>query len=381
MLAVIGLGYVGVTSLLCFKSLGVDVIGYDNDEKVVDKLQNGVLNIADDKLQHALGMYHNNIQFCSDFSALKDADEALICVPTDGRNGCLDLSAVVSVLEMIKTTNIQTVWIRSTIDNPKLFDEFAGYSFNVFSYPEFLREGKCWDDFFDPPLIVLGQTRNIRTIVSNILSKNFNTVNVASPKEALSVKLFCNAFHAFKVAFANELTNVNWLSDINIKRVMEIFCTDHKLNLSKYYMTPGLPFGGPCLPKDTAALANSLRSNETGTLLHAVLDQNERHKRMYAEKLCNLAEGNIGFFGYEFKVGTGDIRNSPLLEIAKIVSEKRAVYICDEPHPPTQHSRYKISQDDNIKHIDTLNDLETICDVIITEHEISGSKAIYWKDI
>ena len=144
MLAVIGLGYVGVTSLLCFKSLGVDVIGFDNSQNVIDQLTNGNLNIADVKLQEYLNSQHQNIKFSTNIQDIENADEALICVPTNGSNGSLDLSAVTSVLELLKATNVKTVWIRSTIDNPKLFDLFSDYPFNIFSYSEFLREGKCW---------------------------------------------------------------------------------------------------------------------------------------------------------------------------------------------------------------------------------------------
>lgn len=381
MLAVIGLGYVGITSLLCFKSLGVEVIGYDNNPEVLNKLKNGELNIADDKLQTALQTYYQDIDFCADVDKLQDAEEVLICVPTDGHNGSLDLSIVMSVLEMLKSTNVKTVWIRSTIDNPNLFDQFKDYPFAVNSYPEFLREGKCWDDFYSPPLIVLGQEETHKTIIHDTLAKQFGSVNVATPKEALTLKLFCNAFHALKVAFANEVSNVSWSQDIDVSHVMNIFCTDDKLNLSKYYLKPGLPYGGPCLPKDTAALANSMQMNDGQTLLHAVIEQNERHKHKYAEKLLALASGTIGFYGYEFKVGTGDVRNSPLLDVAKIVSQYRKIYICDEPHAHTQHSQYDIKSTDNITHIKTLSELEGLCDIIVTEHDVTGENIMHWKAI
>ena len=328
-----------------------------------------------------MSLQHQNIKFTKNKQDIENADEALVCVPTNGSNGSLDLSAVTSVLELLKTTNVKSVWIRSTIDNPKLFDLFSDYPFNIFSYPEFLREGKCWNDFFDPPLIVLGKSKQDSTIVEDSLRNHFDLVNVTSPKEALTVKLFCNAFHALKVAFANEMTNVNWSPDINIHHVMEVFCADNKLNLSKYYLKPGLQFGGPCLPKDTTALANSLFLEREESLLHAVLDQNERHKRAYADKVCKLTKGKIGFYGYEFKAGTGDTRNSPILDIAKLVSESRLVYICDEPHPDTHYSTYGVLENDKIVSIKTLFELKKICDIIVTDHEINYPNTVYWSSL
>ncbi|MDC0122158.1 nucleotide sugar dehydrogenase [Planktomarina sp.] len=381
MLAVIGLGYVGVTSLLCFKSLGVDVIGFDNSQHVIDRLTSGNLNIADAKLQEFLKTQNNNIKFSANAKDLEDVEEALVCVPTNGSNGALDLTNVMAVLDLLKATKVKTVWIRSTIDDPSLFDVLSDYSFNIYSYPEFLREGKCWDDFFDPPLIVLGKSNQELTIVEDALERNFSLVNVTSPKEALTVKLFCNAFHALKVSFANEMTNVNWISEIDINRVMEVFCTDKKLNISEYYLKPGLPFGGPCLPKDTTALANSLYLERDASLLQAVLDQNERHKIIYADKVCALTKGKIGFYGYEFKVGTGDIRNSPILDIAKLASERRTIYICDEPHPDTRYSAYEVKDTDKIIPTRSLTELKTICDIIITDHEIDYPNTLSWNSI
>ena len=381
MLAVIGSGYVGVTSLLCFKSLGVDVIGFDNRQHVIDKLTSGNLNIADAKLQAFLKTQKNNIKFSGNAKDLEDVEEALVCVPTNGSNGALDLTNVMTVLDLLKATKVKTVWIRSTIDDPKLFDVLSDYPFNMYSYPEFLREGKCWDDFFDPPLIVLGKSNQELTIVEDALERNFSLVNVTSPKEALTVKLFCNAFHALKVSFANEMTNVNWISEIDINRVMEVFCTDKKLNISEYYLKPGLPFGGPCLPKDTTALANSLYLERDVSLLQAVLDQNERHKIIYADKVCALTTGKIGFYGYEFKVGTGDIRNSSILDIAKLASERRTIYICDEPHPDTRYSAYDLKETDKIIPIRSLTELKTICDIIITDHEIDYQNTLSWNSI
>ena len=134
MLAVIGLGYVGITSLLCFKALGIDVIGFDNSKHVIDKLTSGNLNIADAKLQEFLISQHNNIKFSVNAKDLVDVEEALVCVPTNGSNGALDLANVMTVLDLLKATKVKTVWIRSTIDDPKLFDVLSDYPFNIYSY-------------------------------------------------------------------------------------------------------------------------------------------------------------------------------------------------------------------------------------------------------
>lgn len=380
MLAVIGLGYVGITSLLCFRELGAEVIGLDSDPNVLTSLRSGKINVADEKLGLALNKNIEKLRLTSSYKDLEDAKEALICVPTEGDHGRLDLGIVNEVLKNLENTKIEHVWIRSTIDDPSIFDRLTNEAFSIGSYPEFLREGKCWTDFFEPPLVVLGQTISKESIVSNLLTNNFPSINFCTPKEAITVKLFCNAFHALKVAFANEASAVRWKDQINIQRVMEIFTQDHKLNLSPYYLKPGLPFGGPCLPKDTAALASAVSSNPSDTLLGAVKEQNERQKRLYVERIRSLGVKHVGFYGYEFKQGTGDTRNSPLLEIALLVSEFCKVSICHEPHPKTRYSRFVIHDKcGEVTEVGTLLELHEKCDLIISDYSTGKVPSLSWQ--
>lgn len=367
--------------MLCFSSLGIEVVGVDNNEKIIDQLRLGKLNIKDDKLEEYLSNKHQSLTFTSNLEDLKETDEVLICVPTNGSDGGLDLSIVKSILKDLERLTVKTVWIRSTIDQPEIFDDIALSQISINSYPEFLREGKCWIDFFDPPLVVLGCENENQSIVRDALETNFSKVNICTPKEAVTVKLLCNAFHALKVSFANEVSNLRWAKHINLMDVMEIFAQDVKLNLSKYYLTPGLPFGGPCLGKDTSAVSQALGNSQSSNLFSAILDQNERHKAKFVSKILNLGCRHIGIHGYEFKRQTGDIRNSPILDIAFKLSNEVEVSLCHEPHPDVFLKPIDVAKIGLINIISELADLEECCDVVLSETLPTSGKIINWNDL
>ena len=375
MIGIVGLGYVGVTSALCFHTLGEEIIGIDNNKEIVDNLNSGHLHINDEKLENYFKNNFQSLSFSNDYKELTDLEDVFICVPTEGLKGELDLSIVNDVLVKLDNLNVKNIWIRSTIDKPTVFKNLKTKKSNIFSFPEFLREGKCWDDFFSPPLVVLGGEEVKKTRIFNILKNKISEPSVCTCEEAITVKIACNAFHALKVVFANEVRNISWSKSIDIDRVMSIFVKDSKLNISSSYLKPGLPFGGPCLPKDTQAMANSLfDSRKKLNLFNLIIERNELVKEIYCKKIIDLDYKNIGFYGLEFKPATGDLRNSPIIDIAKLVSKNKTVFAFDEKLDKfSKYPEFTICSD--------FNELKSNCDIIITYFEVNHPKVIKWSEI
>lgn len=369
MIGVIGLGYVGLTSAICFHSLGEKVIGIDVDDNKLKKLEEGEIYVHDIELEKYFKKTFKEFDFSNDINRLQNVDDVLICVPTEGK-GSLDVSIVKNVIKQLDELKIKNIWIRSTIDEPQVFDEFETNYSNILSFPEFLREGKCWVDFFEPPLLILGGKNVDKSYLFNVLEKNIRKPDVCTTYEAITIKIASNAFHALKVTFTNELKNISWSKKIDINKVMSIFQKDTKLNVSKAYLNPGLPFGGPCLPKDTKAL--SLAIDYKDNLFASIIKSNETFKLKFANYIKNLPYESIGFYGLEFKAGTGDLRNSPVIDIISQIDNKK-IYCYDE---------FLNQQNDlKIETTKSLIELFNKSEVVITYHDINNDKSITWENI
>jgi GDP-mannose 6-dehydrogenase len=185
--------------------------------------------------------------------------------------------------------------------------------------PEFLREGCGVADFFAPPFVVVGTgdpaTRAALTELFAFLGQEVHHVDVAS---AEALKYACNAFHAVKVTFANEMGRVFSPYGVDARQVMEIFCEDHKLNLTPAYLRPGFAFGGSCLPKDLRALQSMAR--HTGVeipMVGSAMLSNEITVRSLVDRVLATGHRRVCLLGLSFKSDTDDLRESPNLEVAE----------------------------------------------------------------
>mgnify|MGYP001082125307 FL=1 len=193
--------------------------------------------------------------------------------------------------------------------------------------PEFLREGSSVTDFFEPPFLVIGGSAAAAASVKEMFAFLDCPVESVPLRAAESVKYACNAFHAVKVSFANELSRLYRLLDVDTRRVMEVFVQDRQLNISPAYLRPGFAFGGSCLPKDLRSLLYLARMNCVDLpLLEASLATNEMLVRDVADRVLAAVDTagsrRVALLGLSFKHLTDDLRESPNVALAEILIGK-----------------------------------------------------------
>jgi GDP-mannose 6-dehydrogenase len=208
----------------------------------------------------------------------------------------------------------------------------AARDFAVCVNPEFTREGSAVTDFMHPPLTVVGavdpdHARPVCELHREITPYVFET----SLEVAEMVKYVCNAFHALKVTFANEMGTICRRLNVDERAVMEIFAGDTKLNISAAYLTPGFAFGGSCLPKDLRAISYCAKQLDlTLPLLQSINPSNQAHLERALATLLSTRRKKIAVLGLSFKCGTDDLRESPSVQLIKrLLGEGRHIRIWD----------------------------------------------------
>jgi GDP-mannose 6-dehydrogenase len=199
-----------------------------------------------------------------------------------------------------------------------------GEGFGIASNPEFLREGTSVSDFEHPPFTVVGTAEErMGRMLSSLYEGIGAPFHVVRVREAELLKYACNAYHATKVAFANEIGSVAKELGVDSHAVMRIFCEDTKLNISPAYLKPGFAFGGSCLPKDVRALTYEARTLDVGTpLLSSLLPSNEYLVERTIEWVLSRRKKRVGVLGLSFKSDTDDLRESPIVRVVETLVGK-----------------------------------------------------------
>ncbi|HUO14444.1 MAG TPA: nucleotide sugar dehydrogenase [Verrucomicrobiae bacterium] len=338
-ISVFGMGYVGSVSAACFAHAGHKVIGVDVNPLKVEMMASGRTPIVEARMSelieegHRVGLLHAtpNAE-----EAVCSSDISFVCVGTPSmRSGKLDLSYVERVVHEIglalkQKKSHHIVVLRSTVlpgtteslvipTLEKASGRSAGAHFDVCYNPEFMREGSAVSDFFQPPYTVLGAhdartLAPLRELYKNVSGPVFETqIPVAE-----MVKYVCNAFHAVKIGFANEVGTLCKSLAVDTEAVTKIYTSDTKLNISPAYLAPGFAFGGSCLPKDLRALSHRAKELDVSLpLLDSIIPSNLEHIDRAVETVLRTNKRRIAFLGLSFKPGTDDLRESPQVQMIK----------------------------------------------------------------
>lgn len=340
---VAGLGYVGTVTAACLAANGHDVWGVDTDAVKVGEIRAGRSPVAEPGLGELVSrtVADGTLRATTSCAeAVRRCDLSLVCVGTpSGAGGATDLSHVRRVVADIaaglreagpdKGGWRHSVVIRSTVPpgtvetvvRPALASGLAGtgVTTGVAMCPEFLREGSGIADFYSPPLIVAG-TSDPETgeAVRDLFGFLGEPVRVVPTGVAEALKYACNAFHATKVSFANEVARLLRPLEVDAREVMALFCEDQVLNISASYLRPGFAFGGSCLPKDLRSLMHLARVNGVDLpLLGSTLATNELAVREVVDRVVAGDARVVALFGLSFKASTDDLRESPHVEVAE----------------------------------------------------------------
>jgi GDP-mannose 6-dehydrogenase len=338
--AVFGLGYVGAVTAAGLAHCGHTVVGVDVDEAKVARINAGESPVVEPGIIGLIGAGVRTGRLratTSSEDALEHADVSLICVGTpSGGQGSTNLSylerVVVDIREAMTRTappasGFHAVVVRSTVPpgtvdrvvTPVFAEPVPGWEVGTAMCPEFLREGVSVKDFFAPPFVVVGTAHEkARARVADLFSFVDTETRQVAVATAEALKYACNAFHATKVSFANELARVFRAYGVDSREVMEIFCEDTKLNIAPTYLRPGFAYGGSCLPKDLRALQYMARTNGVDApLLAGTALTNELVVRDIVERVIDTDRRRVTLLGLSFKADTDDLRESPNVELAE----------------------------------------------------------------
>ncbi len=338
-ISVLGMGYVGSVTAACLADQRHEVIGVDvNAEKVrlINAGQTPVLeplvgDLIRDSVREGRLRATTNAE-----EAVASTELSLVCVGTPSlKSGRLDLSGVEKVSRELgralrEKKGFHTLAVRSTI-LPGTIDTLvapalevesrkrAGKDFAVCYNPEFMREGTAVADFYAPPFTLIGTNdRSKAQPVAALYALLDRPVVYTEIRLAEMLKYVCNAFHALKITFANEIGTLAHSMGVDSHALMQIFCTDEKLNISRAYLEPGFAFGGSCLPKDIRAILYRAKELDLNLpLLEGILPSNQIHIQRGLDLILSTGKKRIGVLGLSFKPNTDDLRESPMIELVK----------------------------------------------------------------
>lgn len=343
-ISIFGLGYVGCVGAACLAKLGHNVIGVDVNQNKVDLMNAGKPTIIEKGIEELCAEAHERGLMSATTrvtEAIAKTEVSFIVVGTPSLpEGHLNLSYIYTVASSIgcalkekkvcgRIKDMHLVAIRSTVlpgTNKKVGEIIEhesglvyGVDFTVVSNPEFLREGTSVQDYFNPPLTLIGTDNKVAEEKFRELYKGVEAEFVCTDIEvAEMMKYVNNTYHALKIVFCNEVGNICKGIGIDSHKVMDIFCKDRQLNISPYYFKPGFAYGGSCLPKDMKALKTLAHDLYVDVpVIGSIFQSNENQKKRAIQLIIDQGCRNIGILGLSFKAGTDDLRCSPIVDVVE----------------------------------------------------------------
>ena len=345
-LCIIGTGYVGLVSGVCFSDLGNEVICVDKDLNKIENLKKGIIPIYEPGLNELVLKNFNNkkLKFSTNLKeSVSKSDIIFICVgtPTKRNGSAADLSQIYNVVKEISSSiaKFKIIITKSTVpvttgdEIEKIISKkISKKLFSVVSNPEFLREGEAIRDFTYPDRIVIGtndkKSNNIlKNLYSPLISKGSKYINV-SRRAAELTKYASNAFLATKITFINELSNLCEKIDVNIEDISIGMGLDKRIG--SRFLRAGPAYGGSCFPKDTKAIVSTSDRFKTNlSVIKSVIKSNENRSSLMLKRVFDILNNNVKnkkicFLGVTFKANTDDMRDSSCLSMIPSLVKKGA---------------------------------------------------------
>lgn len=344
-IGIIGLGYVGLSTMLSFVKKGHEVIGVDKSNRVIDLLLEGVSPIQEPGIEELLKISR---EFYTDYRFLNDSEIIFVCVDTPTKsnnesdltnlNACMEeLSKNIkeNTIIVIKSTcpvgTTRNLYNKFKIKHPHLNSRFA---FN----PEFLSQGTAVKNALKPNRIVLGvEDEDTKELLSNLYSSFMCPIVITDFESAELAKYVCNSFLATKISFINEMANLADATNANIDDIKKIMALDNRIG--DIFLNPGVGYGGGCFIKDTRSLITQAESKSVKlNVLKGVDETNNKQKNIllknfyyYLGNFTSLREQDILIIGLAFKPNTGDVRGSIAYENIQNLREYQPVIHVYDP--------------------------------------------------
>lgn len=335
-IVVVGTGYVGLVTGVGFSELGHTVSFIDLDETKINNLSNKKIPFYEPNLKEYFQKDENfkRMSFFSSYSELdwESTDVVFICVqtPNNSETNSVDtkfLESAISEISRLENDNI-TISVKSTIP-PYEIDNVCknvGYDKNLLTFnPEFLREGSAVHDFFNPDRVVIGGLESTKTNKLKELYKEFEAeIIITDPISSQLIKYLANTYLPLRLSFVNEATRLADYSGANLVDVLKGVGLDSRIG--SHYFRPSPSWGGSCFPKDLVEVNNFYNKEELNLpLISNIIDSNNEHLNWTITQLLNLKKANsldsIVLVGAAFKEDTDDLRNSPTLDMYKLLND------------------------------------------------------------
>ncbi len=385
-IAVIGTGYVGLVTGACFAEFGVDVICVDVDETKIEKLKQGIIPIYEPGLDKVVekNSKDGRLTFTTDVrTAVEKAEVVFLAVGTPPKeDGSPDMSyyqqAAKDIAESMNGYKVLVTKSTVPVGTGKWLREFVSQNlkqdteFGVASNPEFLREGAAIEDFMRPDRVVIGSNEDRAIEVMKELYRPLYLIEtpivITSLEAAELIKYAANAFLATKITFINEVANLCDAIGCDVHDVARGMGMDNRIG--RKFLHPGPGYGGSCFPKDTRALTTVADQFGVETrIVDAVIEANERQREAMIPKIEKLVGGlngkHIGILGLSFKPETDDMRESPAIDIIKVLLDRGASVRAFDPVAMDEAKHVINGIDYATDEYDAIKDADAL--VIVTE--------------
>ena len=398
-LCMIGTGYVGLVSGVCFADLGNDVICVDNNVDKINLLKKGKIPIYEPGLSELVikNFKNKKLNFSTDLKkSIKDSDIIFICVGTPTKKGgsSADLSQIYKVSKEISSSinKFKIIITKSTVPvttgdeiEKILSKKNSKKKFSVVSNPEFLREGEAIRDFVYPDRVVIGTNdkkagRILKNLYSPLISKGASYLQT-SRRAAELIKYASNAFLATKITFINEIANLCEKTNINVEDISIGMGLDKRIG--SRFLRAGPAYGGSCFPKDTKAIITTADKFKTNlSVIKSVIKSNENRSKILLDRINKILNRKIKnkiitFLGVTFKPNTDDMRDSSCLKMIPWLSKKGAIIKYFDPTGyKTEFKKFK-----NVINKTSIKDAVHGADLVIIHTEWNDFKSINFKSL